>query len=77
MEQETTKRIPHVVSEDELKITDDFSVRLYVLDDGRRIIDEDDMGDVLAFLGISQAEFEKMVTNKITFKQYGNNRNQR
>lgn len=73
MEQETIQRIPRVVSEGKMQITDDFSVRLYVLDDGRRIIHEDDMRDILAFLGISQAEFEKIVTNKLKFKQYGNN----
>jgi len=65
MEQETIQHIPHVVSEGKMQITDDFFVRLYVLDDGRRVIHEDDMRDILAFLGISQAEFEKIVTNRI------------
>lgn len=65
MEQkETNQRLPRVVDENELKVGDYFTIKVCVLDDGRRIIPEDDMKRVLAFLGISQAEFEKMITNQ-------------
>lgn len=52
------------VSEGELKITDNFSIKLCVLDDGRRIIPEDDMQRVLSFLGITQEEFNEIINNK-------------
>ena len=58
------ENIPKVVSEGELKITDNFSIKLCVLDDGRRIIPEDDMKRVLSFLGITLEEFNEIINNK-------------
>ncbi len=58
------ENIPKVVSEGELKITDNFSIKLCVLDDGRRIIHEEDMQRVLSFLGITQEEFNRIINNK-------------
>lgn len=58
------ENIPKIISEGELKITDNFSIKLCVLDDGRRIIPEDDMQRVLSFLGITQEEFNEIINNK-------------
>lgn len=63
-ESDMKENIPKVVSEGELKITDNFSIKLCVLDDGRRIIPEDDMQRVLSFLGITQEEFNEIINNK-------------
>ena len=51
-----SKEVPYVVKDDYLNLGN-LKIRVCVLNDGRRIIPEDEMCKALSFLGISKEEF--------------------
>ena len=52
-----TKEVPYVIKE-ELLIFGTLKVRVCILNNGQRVIPEDDMRKALSFLGISKEEFD-------------------
>lgn len=52
-------KMPKVVSEGKIKIGD-FEIRVCVLDDGKRIIPQEDFKKALDFLGLTEDDVEKM-----------------
>lgn len=57
------KRIPKVVSEGKIKVQG-LEITVCVLDDGRRIIPEEDMQKALRFLGITEEWFNEFINSK-------------
>lgn len=64
MSKKVTYTLPQVVREDYLKVTDNFSVRVCMLDDGRRIIPKEEMIKICTFMGLSLEELEYMINNR-------------
>ncbi len=64
MSKKVTYTLPKVVREDYLKVTDNFSVRVCMLDDGRRIIPKEEMIKICTFMGLSLEELEYMINNR-------------
>lgn len=64
MSKKVTYTLPKVVREDYLKVTDNFSVRVCMLDDGRRIIPKEEMIKICTFMGLSLEELEYMINSK-------------
>ncbi len=64
MSKKVTYTLPQVVREDYLKVTDNFSVRVCMLDDGRRIIPKEEMIKICTFMGLSLEELEYMINSK-------------
>ena len=64
MSKKVTYTLPQVVREDYLKVTDNFSVMVCMLDDGRRIIQKEEMIKICAFMGLSLEELEWMMNNR-------------
>lgn len=56
---------PKVISESKVKFSDDVEITVCLLDDGRRIIPEADMLKALQFLGFSESEINRILTDKI------------
>ncbi len=56
---------PKVISESKVKFSDDVEITVCLLDDGRRIIPEDDMLKALQFLGFNESEINRILTDKI------------
>lgn len=55
--------IPKVVSEGKIKLSDEVEITVCVLDDGRRIIPEEDMLKALEFLGLDDVEIKRILEN--------------
>lgn len=64
MSKKVTYTLPQVVREDYLKVTDNFSVMVCMLDDGRRIIQKEEMIKICTFMGLSLEELEYMINSK-------------
>ncbi len=64
MSKKVTYTLPQVVREDYLKVTDNFSVKVCMLDDGRRIIPKEEMIKICTFMGLSLEELEYMINNR-------------
>lgn len=64
MSKKVTYTLPKVVREDYLKVTDNFSVRVCMLDDWRRIIPKEEMIKICTFMGLSLEELEYMINNR-------------
>lgn len=64
MSKKVTYTLPQVVREDYLKVTDNFSVMVCMLDDGRRIIQKEEMIKICTFMGLSLEELEYMINNR-------------
>ena len=64
MSKKVTYTLQKVVREAALKVTDDFSIKVCVLDDGRRIIPKEEMSKICAFMGLSMEELEYMISSK-------------
>ena len=64
MSKKVTYTLPQVVREATLKVTDDFSIKVCILDDGRRIIPKDEMIRICSFMGLSIEELEYMINSK-------------
>lgn len=64
MSKKVTYTLPKVVREDYLKVTDNFSVMVCMLDDGRRIIPKEEMIKICTFMGLSLEELEYMINSK-------------
>ena len=64
MSKKVTYTLPQVVREDYLKVTDNFSVKVCMLDDGRRIIPKEEMIKICTFMGLSLEELEYMINSK-------------
>lgn len=58
-----TKRIPRVIKEGKMKIQG-IEIKVCVLDDGRRIIPEEDFDKALNLLGLSKEEFAKLMAGQ-------------
>ena len=50
------EKIPRVVKEGKIKVTDDLELTVFVLDNGRRVLPEEDMMKALAFIGLDNKE---------------------
>jgi len=69
---EMTTRIPKVIREGKISITQGLEITVCVLDDGRRVIPEEDMQRALDFLGLTEDSFnEYLKHNKVS--DNGNN----
>ncbi len=64
MSKKVTYTLPQVVREANLKVTDDFSIKVCILDDGRRIIPKEEMSKICAFMGLSLEVLEYMINSK-------------
>lgn len=64
MSKKVTYTLPQVVREATLKVTEDFSIKVCMLDDGRRIIPKEEMSKICAFMGLSLEELEWMMNNR-------------
>lgn len=53
--------LPKVIHEGKLKLDDHTEITVCVLDNGRRIIPQDDMLIALKFLGLSEAEINTLL----------------
>ena len=58
-----TERIPRVIKEDKMNIQG-MEIKVCILDDGRRIIPEEDFDKVLNLLGLSKEEFAKLMAGQ-------------
>lgn len=58
-----TKRIPRVIKEGKMKIQG-IEIKVCVLNDGRRIIPEEDFDKALNLLGLSKEEFAKLMAGQ-------------
>lgn len=56
--------LPKVISEGKIQLSDNVEITVCVLDDGRRIIPEDDMLKALHFLGLSQEEITTLLNSQ-------------
>lgn len=59
------ERIPKVISENKIKLSDEVEITVCILDNGRRIIPEADMLNALQFLGFSESEINQILTEKL------------
>lgn len=57
------ERIPKVVSEGKIKVKD-LEIRVLVLDNGQRIIPEEDMKKALKFLGLTNEDVDFLLRRK-------------
>ena len=57
------ERIPKVVSEGKIKVKD-LEIRVLVLDNGQRIIPEEDMKKALKFLGLTNEDVDFILRRK-------------
>ena len=57
------ERIPKVIKEGKIDIQG-MKIRVYVLDDGRRVIPTEDYNKILNYLGISKEEFAKLMAEQ-------------
>lgn len=57
------KSIPKVIHEGKIKL-DGLEIKVCVLDNGQRIIPEDDFKKAISFLGISEEEIKSMLNHK-------------
>lgn len=57
------ERIPKVVSEGKIKVKD-LEIRVLVLDNGQRIIPEEDMKKALNFLGLTNEDVDFLLKRK-------------
>lgn len=56
-------RLPKVIHEAKMAIGG-IEITVYILEDGRRIIPEEDMIKALSFLGLSEEEINQTINNK-------------
>lgn len=52
--------LPKVISQGKIKLDEHTEITVCILDDGRRIIPEKDMLVAMKFLGLSEAEIQKL-----------------
>ena len=55
---------PKVIGKITIQLSDDVEITVCVLDDGRRIIPEDDMLKALKFLGLSETEINQILKGR-------------
>lgn len=55
---------PKVIGKITIHLSDDVEITVCVLDDGRRIIPEDDMLKALKFLGLSETEINQILKGR-------------
>lgn len=55
---------PKVIGKSTIHLSDDVEITVCVLDDGRRIIPEDDMLKALKFLGLSETEINQILKGR-------------
>lgn len=54
---------PKVIGKSKIQLSDEVEITVCVLDDGRRIIPEDDMLKALQFLGFNENEIKELLKN--------------
>lgn len=55
---------PIVIKKSKVQLSDEVEITVCVLDDGRRIIPEDDMLKALKFLGLSENEINQILKGR-------------
>lgn len=55
---------PKVIRKSKIQLSDEVEITVCVLDDGRRIIPEDDMLKALQFLGLSENEINELLKSR-------------
>lgn len=53
---------PKVISTGKIQLSNDVEITVCILDDGRRIIPEEDMLKAMRFLGFNDAEINRILT---------------